>query len=123
MKTLDEETKAWLAIRKDAAKAIDPATAEIRWQYGEIDDPFGLGAAEEWSCIGRNYFARAPGSDVWVSFGDLPKWAVDELRKRAVAEGHVLQIVVRSGEPPQLRGLPPEIEELVAELTPQPSRH
>src|SRR3954468_12479232 len=39
----DEKTKAWLAIRKEAAKAIDPATAEVHYVYGDISDPYGVG--------------------------------------------------------------------------------
>jgi len=27
---------------------------------------------EEFHQVGREYFARAPGSDVWVHFSDLP---------------------------------------------------
>jgi hypothetical protein len=122
MTTLDKETEAWLAIRKEAAKAIDPATAELTWAYGPVGNPCGIYPPDESDCIGREYFARAPGSDVWVSFHDLDTSVRDELWKRAVAEGHVLQIVVRPGEPPQLRGLPPELEELLAGRTPNPTR-
>lgn len=33
---------------------------------------------EEFHQVGREYFARAPRSDIWVEFGDLP----DETRER-----------------------------------------
>lgn len=39
-------------------------------------DPYGV--CDEWELpeefhqVGREYFARSPGSDVWVSFSDLP---------------------------------------------------
>jgi hypothetical protein len=38
--------------------------------------------AREWDCIGREYFARFPFSDVWVNFGDLPEATVAALWKR-----------------------------------------
>lgn len=109
---LDEETKAWLAIRKEVAKAIDPATAEFDWEYGNVVDPYRIYPRDGSECIGRNHFARAPGSDVWVSFDDLPESVRDELWKRAVAEGHVLQIVVRPDGRPRLRGMLPELAKL-----------
>jgi hypothetical protein len=37
------------------------------------------------NCVGRQYFARFPESDVWVSFHDLPKATVDALWKKADA--------------------------------------
>ena len=84
MKDLDEKTKAWLAVRKEAAKTINPATAKVICVYGQVIDPYGIFAPfpEECDCIGKNYFARAPGSDTCVSFGDLPQWVVEELWKR-----------------------------------------
>jgi hypothetical protein len=79
----------WLAIRKEAALHIDPETAEVEWSYGQTLDPYGVDPdlPEEYHCIGRNYFARAPGSDVWVEFGDLPNPVRDALWKK---RGHKL---------------------------------
>jgi hypothetical protein len=78
------EIEEWLAIRKKEALKIDAETAEVEWCYGETLDPYG--AMEEWelpqSCIGREYFARAPGSDIWVWFGDLPDETRGKLCKR-----------------------------------------
>jgi hypothetical protein len=74
----------WLGIRKDAALKIDPATAEVTCHYGMIMDPYGVDPDlpdELWQ-IGRVYFARAPGSDVWVSFDDLPDEVCTALRNR-----------------------------------------
>jgi hypothetical protein len=49
-------------------------------------DPYGVldkwELPEEFDCVGREYFARAPGSDVWVWFGDLPEQTVERLRQR-----------------------------------------
>jgi hypothetical protein len=82
--TLDEKSEAWLAIRKEAAKAINPATAIVMWDYGQIFDPYDIypDLPDECDCIGRNYYARAPLSEVWVSFHDLPKSVVKELWRR-----------------------------------------
>ena len=74
----------WLAIRKQAGAKIDPATAEVDWNYAQILDPYGVhpDLPEECDCVGRVYFARAPGSDVWVHFGDLPEATRDALWER-----------------------------------------
>jgi hypothetical protein len=71
----------WLAIRKEAALRIDPDTAEVDWTYAQTLDPYGLDPElpEEFHQVGREYFARAPGSDIWVWFGDLPKATEDAL--------------------------------------------
>ena len=68
----------WLGIRKDEALKIDPATAEVTWRYALTLDPYGVRPElpEEVRQVGREYFARAPGSEVWVHFHDLP----DEVR-------------------------------------------
>jgi hypothetical protein len=34
-----DEVKQWLAKRKEAGKAIDVATCEITWEYGQTLDP------------------------------------------------------------------------------------
>jgi len=64
----------WLAVRKEAGLQIDPDTAEVDWDYGQILDPYGVRSdlPKETYCVGRVYFARSPGSDVWVCFYDLP---------------------------------------------------
>jgi hypothetical protein len=74
----------WLAIRKEAGLHIDPETAELRWDYAEMSDPYCLypmveGPGQQ---VGREYFARSPGSDVWVWVGDLPDATADALGKR-----------------------------------------
>src|SRR5262245_33944785 len=80
-----EQIEAFLAIRKEAAKAINPATAKVRSAYGRAFDPYGVDSElpdELRDCIGWNYFARTPGSKVWVSFDDLPASVVHELTRR-----------------------------------------
>ena len=34
---------------------------------------------DEYNQVGREHFARAPGSDVWINFGDLPQVTKDAL--------------------------------------------
>jgi hypothetical protein len=65
----------WLQIRKEAGLRIDPETAEIDWWYAPTLDPYTIHPElpEECRCVGREYFARSPGSDIWVWFGDLPE--------------------------------------------------
>jgi hypothetical protein len=77
-------TEEWLAIRKEAGLRIDPATAKVTWCWAQVMDPYGIYPHEAY-CIGREYFARSPHSDVLVNFGDLPKGTVTALRKRVDA--------------------------------------
>ena len=74
----------WLAIRKEAALKIDPKTAEVFWTCAQILDPYGVDPElpEECRQVGMVYFARSPGSDVWVCFYDLPDATRDALWKR-----------------------------------------
>lgn len=64
------ERRMFETMCKEAGRYIDPATAEVTWCYAGMD-PYGIERCEA-EYIGRAYFARAPGGDVWVSFGDLP---------------------------------------------------
>ena len=79
----DMTVEQWLAIRKEAARQIDPETAEVRWRYVRIRDPYGVDPLPEDDKIGRGYFARSPGSDVWVSFYDLPDATAEALWAKA----------------------------------------
>jgi hypothetical protein len=74
----------WLAIRKQAALQIDPETAKVDWKFAQTFDPYGVDPdlPEEYKQIGRAYFARSPGSDIWVSFDDLPEMVRDALWKK-----------------------------------------
>jgi hypothetical protein len=64
----------WLGIRNDDASEIDPGTAKVSWKLGLIMDPYGVkpDLPEEREVIDRVYFARAPDSNVSVSFDDRP---------------------------------------------------
>jgi hypothetical protein len=71
---LSVEVKEWLAIRKQEGIKIDADTAEVDWVYAQTLDPYGVipDLPEDCRQVGREYFARNPGSDIWVSFDDLP---------------------------------------------------
>src|SRR5260370_1735902 len=102
----------WLAIRKEAALRIDPDTAEVDWTYAQTLDPYGLDPElpEEFHQVGREYFARAPGSDIWLWFGDLPKATEDALwekHKRRLAFPAGLPGVEYLHQPGTIRAPPP----------------
>jgi len=81
--TMEQTVEQWLAIRKQAGLQIDPETAEVEWIYAQMFDPYGVKPVpEEYWCVGREYFARSPGSDVWVWFSDLPDATRDALWKK-----------------------------------------
>jgi hypothetical protein len=44
------------------------------WDYRQMLDPYGIvpDFPEEYDQVGREYFARSPGTDIWVLFRDLP---------------------------------------------------
>ena len=102
------EIEQWLSIRKEAGLKIDPETAEVDWSYGQTLDPYGV--CDEWELpeefhqVGREYFARSPGRDIWVHFGDLPEETRNRLwtrhsRKLAFPAG-LLEIVDTDAEVP-----------------------
>ena len=70
--------------RRAAGLSIDPSTAQIEWWYAQTLDPYGDGlpllpGTEQ---IDREYFARAPDSDIWVSVHDLPGATREAIRNR-----------------------------------------
>jgi hypothetical protein len=75
------DVNEWLAIRKEAGASIDPERAEVCWSYAQVIDPYGVlpEIPDEAWCVGREYFARATGSDVWVNFADIPEEVRDQL--------------------------------------------
>ena len=79
--TVEVSVKYLDALRKAAGLAIDPKTAEVMWRYAQTVDPYGDYPSIPDECwqVGREYFARAPGSDVWINFGDLPQVTKDAL--------------------------------------------
>jgi hypothetical protein len=88
------KVEQWLAIRKEVGLRINPKTAEVDWEYGQVADPYGVNPdlPEEYLQVGREYFARSPGSDVWVWFGDLP-----EATRNALWEKHKDKLAFPAG--------------------------
>ncbi len=56
-------------------KQRNPSTAEVDWNYAQTSDPYGVDPdlPEELQQVGRAYFARRPGSDVWVELATCPR--------------------------------------------------
>jgi hypothetical protein len=80
--TRDIPVEEFLAIRKAEGSKIDARTAEVTWCYAQTLDPYGIcELPEEYQQVGREYFARAPGSHVWVCFDDLPQETREALWK------------------------------------------
>ena len=96
------EIERWLAIRREAGLKIDPETAEVDWTYEQTLDPYGV--LDEWELpkefhqVGREYWARAPGTDIWVHFSDLPEGI-----REAIWAKHRSRIAFPAG----LEGMPP----------------
>lgn len=87
-------SELWLALLKIAGQQIEPDTAEVIWTYGQIADLYGVypDLPEEYQCVGREYFARAPETDVWINFGDLP-----EVTREALWAKHEGQLAFPAG--------------------------
>jgi hypothetical protein len=86
----DLAVEQWLQVRKDAALLIDAETAEVAWWYAKTQDPYGVYPDDppEYQVIGRERFARSPGSDICVSFQDLPDETLKKLWK-ALEDGDI----------------------------------
>ena len=81
--TKDEKLKLE-QIRRQAGLTIDPTTAEVDWWYVQTLNPYGddPDLPEEFQQTQRGYFARSPGSELWVCFYDLPKATREALWNR-----------------------------------------
>ena len=102
---IDREVEERRAVRRAAGLEIDPETAEVTWIYGSVLDPYDdyPNLPEKHEVVGREYFARSPGSDIWVNFGDLPDATYDALwekhkRKLAFPAGLEDLLTMMSGD-------------------------
>jgi hypothetical protein len=79
--TVQVSVKYLRALRSAAGLAIDPKTADVMWWHAQTLDPYGdlPRIPDGFDSVGREYFARAPGSDVWINFGHLPQATRDAL--------------------------------------------
>jgi hypothetical protein len=68
---LSKEGKQRLLRSLEAAQHIDPETADVKWEYTPFLDRYAEFRVS--SKMARQYFARSPGSDIWVSWGNLPE--------------------------------------------------
>lgn len=82
--TVEVAVKYLDGLRKAVGLHVDPETAEVTWIYAQTLDPYGdyPNLPEEYQQVGREYFARSPESDIWVSFDDLPDATREALWKK-----------------------------------------
>lgn len=95
--------------RRAAGLLIDPSTAEIDWIYAQTLDPYGdnLPLLPEEEQVGREYFARAPHSDMWVSIDDLPDATRHAIWKRFEdTKGAILRVGIDQNGQLRLSGFP-----------------
>jgi hypothetical protein len=73
--TVKVPVKYLRALRRAVGWLIDPETAEVNWWHVEVIDPYGdyTDLPPHYQCTGREHFARAPGTGVWIASGDLPE--------------------------------------------------
>jgi hypothetical protein len=75
----DAKAEAFYAHMKLEGLLIDPETAEVCWQFRSDADPYEIGAYPDADVyVGRQYFAKRPGSEIWVCFRHIP----DEVREK-----------------------------------------
>jgi hypothetical protein len=106
----DEELRRWLAGRKEAGRAIDIETCELRWWYANDFDPYGilndlgdLPMPRDECLTGRNFFVRSPESRGWVWEGDLSSETGHAMYDRINREADTYEnYFKRPKEPPEL---------------------
>ena len=77
------EYHAEIERRRKIGLTIDPARAETTFWWADVFDPYWLRPRKyHGRCVGREEFARNPGTEEWVNFADLPEKTRDELWQR-----------------------------------------
>jgi hypothetical protein len=89
---MSDPREGWMAERRAAGKRINPATAEVWFEYADTADPYGDGLVceDERGTVGREFFAMDPVERIPVLFEDLPPataYALEGELNRADAEG------------------------------------
>lgn len=73
--TNEMTVEQWLAIRKEEAPKIDPATAEVTWWYAQTMDPYGVDPdlPDELKCIGRATLPAGPATTFGFPLAICPR--------------------------------------------------
>jgi hypothetical protein len=77
--------QAFRARRIKEGKRIDPETCEVMAGYARAVDPYNIfeePVPDEWSWVGKEFFARNLPDGHWVWFGDLPEETYKALFER-----------------------------------------
>jgi hypothetical protein len=94
----DVAISLWLGIYRKEGLRLDPKTANVLQNYPVwIEDPYGVYGIED--CTSKANFARAPGSDLWILWDDLPKKTQRKLEKRLSEDRVDSQEASRSSDP------------------------
>jgi hypothetical protein len=79
------------AERTEVGARIDPATAEVWFDYAQTLDPYrDVELEPEFQCVGREWFAADPVEQIAVHFHDLPpatEVALEDKRQPADRKG------------------------------------
>jgi hypothetical protein len=86
LRAIDTQGDGFLALKRQAALKIDPATAEMIWVYGDPFDPYGIGPEVPDEHLHELCYVSSPGSKISVWVGDLPNEARQALRLRLANE-------------------------------------
>ena len=70
---ITDQEQELLRLREEAGRKIDPKTAQVKWQWGWSLYPYRIYPYDPDKLLQRNYFARSPGTKMWVHFNDLPE--------------------------------------------------
>ncbi len=72
-RTVTVSANTWMRLRKEVGAHMIPQPPSLSGSTDKLLTLTGRSRfARQYRQIGRVYFARSPGSDVWVSFYDLP---------------------------------------------------
>jgi hypothetical protein len=118
--TVTISRQKWQELREIAARQIDPATAEVDYEMANLSDPYGVNPQSEGYCVGRIYFARNPGSNVWVHFHDLPDATRKALEARVTVTPEMAEAIaglVKEGMIKKVRGRYVLTDAAVSQLT------
>jgi hypothetical protein len=122
LRALDRDS--FLTLIKEAALKIEPANAEIIWEYADPFDPYGIGLdlPEEARSASEFHselsYVSSPGSWLWVWSGDLPNETRQALRLKIAEKVAAVRLDSRREDPDALArpsGLPPWLQRQQAE--------